>query len=451
MSQKKNAAWRFFASVKLALIVLIILAVTSIIGTLIKQGQTPAYYVQEYGSGLARFFTALDFTNMYSSWWYIVLLGLFAVNLLVCSIERLPGVWRLMVMDNLAIDPRQLEKMSSTYRDKTASTSVAAAERLQQIMARAGWKNPRRLDQDGRILLFAQKGAWTRLGVYVVHLSILVVLGGVLISDFFGFQAYVFLPEGRSTSSIFLRKSKEPIPLGFELRCDRFEKTFYPNGMVKKYRSDLTVIDPERKTPYQKSVIVNDPLKWRGLTFFQGDSYPLEEYLVQVQNRHTGQEQSFRVPAQRDVAWPEAGVSFRIEELKNDQDGVVQQARIRFTTAAADPTDFWLKNNAAFAIQQAGGEYTFSFRQLNSTLLLVTKDPGVPVVYTGCILMVLGLAVCFLLSHQRIWIQLSEATKQGSQLLVSGISNKNKLAFEKHFQNLTSRIEQDLSTPSGKK
>ncbi|MEJ2691269.1 MAG: cytochrome c biogenesis protein ResB [Deltaproteobacteria bacterium] len=88
MPKTKNGIWRFFASVKLALTVLILLAAVSIIGTLIKQGQEPSYYVQEYGTNLARFFQALDITNMYRSWWFSALLCLFAVNLIVCSIER---------------------------------------------------------------------------------------------------------------------------------------------------------------------------------------------------------------------------------------------------------------------------------------------------------------------------------------------------------------------------
>ncbi|MGK2943735.1 MAG: cytochrome c biogenesis protein ResB [Desulfuromonadales bacterium] len=280
MSNIKNAAWRFFASVKLALIVLIILATTSIIGTLIKQGQTPAYYVQEYGPSLARIFERLDITNMYSSWWFVALLCLFAINLVICSIERLPGVWRTVVLDNLAVDPVKLEKMSFTHQTGTSLSVDATVERIHRHMVQTGWNKPRRLDRGDSLLLFSQKGAWTRLGVYVVHLSILIILVGAITGSFFGFQAYVFLPEGRATSNIFLRKDKEPYPLGFKLQCDRFEKTFYPNGMVKQYRADLSILDPEREGLYKKSIIVNDPLTYQGLNFYVGDSFPLDEYFV---------------------------------------------------------------------------------------------------------------------------------------------------------------------------
>ena len=71
MTNTKNSIWRFFASVKLALATLIILAITSIIGTLIKQGQPDTYYVEEYGSALARLFEQLSLTEMYSAWWFV--------------------------------------------------------------------------------------------------------------------------------------------------------------------------------------------------------------------------------------------------------------------------------------------------------------------------------------------------------------------------------------------
>ncbi len=289
MPKVKNIAWRFFASVKLALISLIVLAATSIVGTLIKQGQAPSYYVQEYGPGLARFFEILNVNKMYESWWYLTLLCLFAVNLVVCTIERLPGVWRMVVRDNLSIDPQSLARMSFTHRMEINLPAVEATEKMRQFLIHSGCRNVRRLESEGSTLLFSQKGAWTRLGVYVVHLSVLIILVGAVTGKFFGYQAYVFLPEGRATNNIFLQGSRKPVPLGFKLQCDRFERTLYDNGMVKQYRADLSVFDPERKTPYKKSIIVNDPLTYHGLTFYQADSFPMEEFFVRIRDLTSGQ------------------------------------------------------------------------------------------------------------------------------------------------------------------
>ena len=445
MKKEQNAVWRFLASVKLALFTLFILAATSIIGTVIEQKKPDSFYVETYGPELARLMQTLGLPDMYGSWWFVGLLILFAVNLVVCSIERLPGAWHMMRQDNLATDPEQLEKMSSTHRAEAGLPVEAAAERMQRLLAGAGWKNSRRLDLNGSTLLFAQRGAWSRLGVYVVHLSILVILAGAMIGSVFGFKAYVFLPEGRATKNVFLQGSREPVPLGFELHCDGFERSYYPNGMIREYRADLTVIDPRHETPYRKSIIVNDPLTWQGITSYQGDSYPLEEFFVVVRNQATGREQAFRVPPDRDVPWQGTNVSFRIEELRREEDGMVRQVKIRFTDAAAEPAVFWMNDRSTATVRMPGQDYTFSFRQLYSTLLLVTKDPGVWTVYLGSVLMMLGLGVCFLLSHRRIWVYITPKGNRGSRILVSGASNKNKPAFERRFSDLVARIRQELS------
>jgi cytochrome c biogenesis protein len=451
MTKKQNAVWQFLASVKLALFTLFTLAATSIIGTVIEQKKAPAFYVETYGPELARLMQLLDLPNMYGSWWFIALLALFALNLVVCSIERLPGAWHMAVQDNLATDPAQLEKMSSTHRLNADMPVDGAAERLQRILALAGWKTPRRLDIDGTTLLFAQKGAWSRFSVYLVHLSILIILAGAMLGSAFGFKAYVYLPEGRATTNVYLQENAEPVSLGFELHCDRAERSYYPNGRIREYRSDLTVIDSERAAPYQKSIIVNDPLTWRGITFYQGDFHPLDEFFIVIRSLATGREQAFRVPPDRDVAWQGTDVSFRIEELRREEDGTVRQVKISFADAAAEPAVFWMNDRSTVTVTRPEQEFTLSFRQLSSTLLLVTKDPGVWVVYLGSILMLVGLGVCFLLSHRRLWVYITPKGNRGSRILVSGASNKNKPTFERRFQDLVDRVQQELSAPTEKK
>lgn len=450
MSKKPNAVWRFFASVKLALITLFLLASTSIFGTLIKQGQAPAYYVQEYGPKLARLFAKLGLTSMYGSWWYLTILGLFAINLLVCSLHRLPSVWRAMTQDNLAIDPGQLEMMRFTQQAVAALAPDDAEGRIRRLLTGAGWKKPERAEREGMVLFFAQKGGWSRLGVYVVHLSILIILLGVLVGTLLGFQAYVYLPEGRSTNQIFLRKTQSPVPLGFDLQCDRFRKSFYPNGIVKEYRADLTVTEPGLPTPFRKSVIVNDPLSYRGLTFYVGDSYPLGEFLVSIKNQQTGLEQEFRIPAKKDVAWPGTKAAFRIEQLEQDKDGVVSQAKIRFSAGAkAEPSVFWIKNQGNATIPGPGNVFTISFRQLSAVLLLIKKDPGIPIVYAGCLLMMVGLIISFFMSHQRLWVQIAARPGQGSQILLSGTANKHQGSFEQRFDTLAGSVSREFEEPRG--
>jgi cytochrome c biogenesis protein len=450
MSKTKNKVWRFFASIRLALISLIVLATTSIIGTVIKQGKSPSFYAEEFGPDVATLLDLFDLTNMYTSTWFTLLLCLFAVNLIVCSIERLPVVWRMAFLDNLEELP-QLEKMGLTHRTGSMLPAEHAVERVQGCMAQAGWNNPRRVGrEDGSVLLFVQKGAWTRLGVYVVHLSVLVIMIGALLGTQFGLKAFVFLPEGRVASDVFLQENRRPVPLGFNLQNDRFERTHYQDGSIRQYQADLTIFDPELEAPYQKSVIVNDPLTHKGFTFYLADSAPLEEFYILVRNRSAEIEQAFRVPAERDIPWREGHALLRIEELQRDREGAVLRAKIRFSANGGDePSEFWIDNKSTASVRQSGMDYALTFRQYYETMLIVTKDPGVPLVFSGCILLVVGLAVSFFLSHRRLWVRITPKGPRESAILLCGTSNKNKLAFEGRFEELGASIDRDPTLASG--
>jgi cytochrome c biogenesis protein ResB len=86
--------WNFLISIKLAIWILILLAVTSILGTVIEQNQPMEKYLQAYGEGTIRLMDVLQLFDMYHSWWFLLLLSLFSLNLACCTIDRLPRAIR---------------------------------------------------------------------------------------------------------------------------------------------------------------------------------------------------------------------------------------------------------------------------------------------------------------------------------------------------------------------
>ena len=102
-----QGSWDFFCSLKLSISLLILLAVTSIIGTVIPQlPNVPPEYLQSLSSGKLFLYKNLGFFNMYHSWWFMLLLYLLTVNLVACSIKRLPRVWKIISEPNLIIGLR---------------------------------------------------------------------------------------------------------------------------------------------------------------------------------------------------------------------------------------------------------------------------------------------------------------------------------------------------------
>ena len=444
MKKDKNSLWAFFASVKLALFVFFILAVTSIIGTIIPQGKPPEFYIQNFGQGTAKLFDLLNVPDMYNSWWFVALLGLFSVNLIVCTIDRFPNIWRLVKVDNLALDPERVAKMPQRLTFYSGDTVENVREKIKGIMSSAGW-NAESSDKAEGTLYSSQKGAWTRLGVIFVHTSILIIFIGAIIGSVFGFKGSVMIPEGRSADRIFAFDSNgSEIPLDFSVRLNRFDLHYYDTGMPKDYQSDLTVIQ-DGKPVLHKQIEVNDPLEYGGLTFYQSSYNKYDNtYVVDIVNQTTSEKKSFVIAPRREAQWPAEGLTFGIiNRMGPDYMGGFRH-KIWFTDNKADPSQFWMDESETKKIIRPDTTYEFTLRQYFATGLQVTKDPGVWYVYAGCALMLLGLYVAFFLSHRRVWVYVTRDESR-TKVLVSGTSSRNKVGFEKDFENLTEHFENSES------
>ncbi|RME32535.1 MAG: cytochrome c biogenesis protein ResB, partial [Deltaproteobacteria bacterium] len=281
--------WDFFCSLKLAIATLILLAMTSIIGTVIQQNANPQDYIREYGPTAYKIFVALDFLDMYHSWWFVTLLIVFAVNLTCCSIKRLPRIVRIVAHPNKTPDEKFFRTLGRKGEVETSLPAEEAATKAAETVGRLFGRTERH-DVEGRICLFAQKMAWARFGVYVVHASILVIFVGALMGAFWGYKAFVNIPEGSSTDKVWARGSDKPIELGFGLRCDRFEVQFYPNSRrPREFVSDLVVLE-NGKEVMKKTIEVNDPLTYKGITFYQSSYGPMgnPQFHFRVRERATG-------------------------------------------------------------------------------------------------------------------------------------------------------------------
>ena len=101
-----------------------------------------------------------------------------------------------------------------------------------------------------------------------------------------------------------------------------------------------------------------------------------------------------------------------------------------------------IKNYQIRVIRTEDGYYTG---------LQVKRDPGVWVVYTGFIAMLIGIGMTFYTSHRKLWIWAgrSKSDKDSVRIVVAGRTNKNPIAFEKDFHELRELLENDLKFQSG--
>ena len=438
--KKKNRIQAFFASVKLTLFVLFMLAILSIIGTVVPQNKPAEFYVEAYGANMAGLFQTLDVPDMYNSWWFTGVLILLSINMIVCILERFPNAWRLMTMDNLQTKLRKLERMGQRGIFASEISVSRTTEALKDIFARKGWKFQEKNQDDGT-LLFAQKGAWSRLGVYAFHASIIVIFVGAMIGSFWGYKAGVRIAETTSTDTVYEFGTNKPIKLDFEVKCKRFKLTYYETGMPKEFRSDLAIIENGREV-FAKSIVVNDPLTYKGLTFYQSSYEPYNKMLVTLKNNKTGVAREFLIPPGEEIPWAEEKVSFGVINKQMTTTPGHFRYKIWFNDNSGEAATLWMEEDSTSSVQRPQSAYTITLKEFFATGLQVTKDPGVWWVYFGCTVMILSLIVAFFFSHRRIWVHVSESG-QGSRVLIAGSANKNQVGFDKTFSSLTELIREN--------
>lgn len=463
-SQQKNPLLEFFASVQLALFLLFVLAATSIIGTIIPQNAQPGLYLEQYGPVAARFFELLDIGDMYNSWWFLSLLALFAMNLIVCSLDRIPKVIQLLRRDNLSTTPEQLSRFG-LKRSIDSSLPVSELSSLaRQFFKDQGWKAKERAT-DGNtgdngsggsgLLLFAEKTPWSRYGVYIVHASILVILAGavlgspsfgrkVLRQDNFAYKGFVMLPEQASTNHIRSSRGNIPIDLGFTLRCDHFHIDFYDNGMPKTYRSLVTILE-NGKEVLQREIVVNKPLKYKGVTFYQSSYQPYPDYTLQLSKKPENISLATTIAPGREMRWEEGSLTYGIINWER-QGEVTRRLKLWLYDGEGEASQIWVDMNKETVIERPSGQYVLTIKQVYATGLQAAKDPGVWLVYLGCALMLVGLYIAFFLSHRKLFAFVEE-NGAGSRLLLAGTANKNKVNFTAHFNRMADRLAQRASSP----
>lgn len=431
--------WKFFASVKLALFTLGCLAITSILGTIIPQKKNVEFYVQKYGAEVSTFFNLFDLTNMYTSWWFLALLGILSANLIVCSIDRFPVAWRLIKKDNLGIPMEKIEKIGISHHLSSGLPLAELTDKVNSSLSSKRWRFTH-TDKDGTLLIFSQKTPWSRIGVYIVHLSILVIFAGAIYGQLTGFRGGIMLPELQSSNVVFPYEKDDPIPLDFEVRCDRFDIDFYSNGAPKLFRSRLIILK-EGKIVEQKDIEVNDPLKFEGVTFYQSSYQAYRDFVFTVAEENQSNT-AFTGEFQKEILWEEKNIRFGIINLESIRDRVTR-IKIWFNDATNEPSQFWMNAGEEVRIERAEKTYLFSAKQRYATGLQVAKDPGVWVVYLGCGLMIIGLYIAFFMSHQRVWLICQNEGKK-TTIDMRGTSNKNKAGFEKVFDELAESLRENL-------
>ena len=451
----------FFRSLKLTIFILILLAILSIIGTLIAQNAAPEDYIRRYGASLYEVLDFFSLFDMYHSWWFSAILLFLVINLLACSLQRFPGVWNQVFRSagSQGLEESMLKTLPYVEKVRLSNPAKVNMEEVAGNSLKKAFKKQERIETESTITFFAEKGRFSRLGVYITHLSLLIILVGGIIGSLFGFKGFVNILEGETADRFFVRGKNVNLPkaLPFSVRCDDFTVTFYDlkdreeERHVKEYTSLLTIID-NGKEVLKKTVEVNHPLHYKGLAFYQSSYGALNRVTLGIQKKNKKEKTLLEAEEGDTIEVPEMNAFLRVLTYAPQVHTFGEGVQVALLRPNQEPRVFWVIKGLPKMEQQSGEEFAISFEGKTSreyTGLQVTKDPGVWVVWVGCGLMIFGFIVSFFFSHQKVWVRIPKGPAKASsgEFVLAGSTNKNRVGFEKTFQQLARELR---STEKGK-
>lgn len=447
-----------FQNIKFNILIFALLALASVLGTLIPQIPEAPEKVQEFATHnpkLSMLFHKLDFFDIYYSWWFIGLLGLLAFDVIVCKLifGKFPG---FRTFKKSETSPAHLSALpfQSSWTANAMPEELAAT--MNKILTTQGYRVQRLPESaSGEIRLLAARHRIQRFGSWVSHVSILIILLANLTGALYGFREMLNIVEGS-----FLAMQNRP----WKVHCDQFIVDHYEGTATPKtFASDLKLFE-ENVLVRQERILVNEPLEHKKVRFYQATYGPyLKEARIGFYLRKTPKKSPV-VTLRLDEDAPVPGTPYSLRILQFIPDFSMDEQR---TISTRSP----LPNNPALQILvskngephkapwifekfptvqmppvQRDDEYILILAEYAPaffTGIQAAYDPGADLFWLGCTILVLGLMVLFYFHHRKIWVFISKESAS-TKVNLAGFSSRGK-SFEEEFLELANECKTGIT------
>lgn len=466
-----DKVWNFFSSVKVGITLIIINLVAASIGTILPQefyvdaatdAERKAYYTDVYGS-FGTLYYNLGLTDVYSSWWFSVLVLLLAVSIIVASIDR-----GLPLHKNLK---NQRVKRHANFMKRQRVIANGEASKGQPLDAAEQQLKALKykVRREGNAMM-AEKNRFARYGPYINHVGLIVFLGAVMLRLIPGMvvDSSIWVAEGETRAvpgmdgyfienNDFILETHDNEAQGEQLKQG-------VNVVAKNFQTDATLYRlPEDALPGQtdqlekvkfEEIRVNHPLKYDGYAFYQMDYRlnQLKTMYFDLTHKTTGEKfGEIAIDLKEPEKNYDLGNGYKVDLLSYTPDfsGFEDGVPVTKTQQPNNPLFIFRMytpetpkgETSIVAIrdtQEPLGENTYkmAFKNVDmydSTGLTIRKDSTIPFLFVGGFIFMLGVVIGSYWAHRRIWIeQLPDGT-----ITLAAHTNKNWFGIKKDLQKVT--------------
>ena len=534
---------RLLSSVRFGVTNLVIVLICCVIGMLVMQKDVQGFeeYFARRTPAERTIFGALGFYDIYHAWYFTGLLAVTGLNIILASIDRFPSAWKFIAKPNFKQTPKALshmmlkdqaevretpkvlaERIESAWRNNPVTRSAVTWQRVLMVGQTAmlmglllyilppgllrwaaglatvtflvvylvwglGYKY-KITKEEGRTTIFAENNSWNRLGAYLVHVALLTLFVGGVLTSRFSTGGIMEIRPGVSTRNYttfdMVRKNgrwereigeaKTP----FDVVCtDLQQKLIRPEAGLDtmntiNWLSYVTIKDSASGKEIPAKIHMNNPFDYRGYRLFQSQFNPIgNARSVKVIFKPVSAAQPIEVNIPRNGTVNIEGigsvsyVQFLPDYIRTAEGPT--SASPDYNNPAAVLTIDDKQAVMAFNLQLAervltargksedgatGEDNTVRVNGLSYVVLLkefekaslthsleVRRDPGQNPFYIGSMLLLLALGCVFFFSHERVWAVV-EPDEKGSKVYFGGNTNRNKPAFEGRYKSFVESV-----------
>lgn len=419
----KQSLFKAFADLRFAITVLLIIACSSIIGTIIEQDQSIETYKLNYPlTNKVLGFLSWDiiirfgFDHVYKTWWFLLLILVFGTSLLICTfLQQLPSL--------------KIARRCQFFRTTDQFCKLKISKKLEisslnQLLFRIK-ENQYSIYQQKNII-YCYKGLIGRIAPLIVHFSMILVLLGSIIGSLGGFKAQEIIPKTETfhIQNILSNGQLTLIPRT-SARVNDFWITYNKQRTINQFYSDLSFLNDYGSEIGRQTIFVNSPAKYNGINYYQTD-WDLIGLRIKPEYFSMSQYPLINIANGQDKIW----LSWITLENKLDDGFTVLINNLQGYCSFYNKFGLFLGNLELNETLKLNSSFTL-IDIISSTGLQIKTDPGIPIIYTGFGFLMLSTLISYI-TYSQIWIVQSK-----KKIFIGGNTTRATFDFELEFFRVT--------------
>ena len=417
---------KILIDLKFSILILAMIALASSFGSFIEQDESTNFYEENYpitkpiyGFITSKVILTLGLDHVYNTWWFLLLLLILSISLVGCTLTR-----QFPLLNNSK--DYFFRKQENSFLILPFSIKLKNSFYLKEAILLKLQNLNLYLYQKGN-LIYGYKGLIGRISPILVHLSLIIILGGSTLGAFKNFKAQEFLPKGE----IF--HIQNPLKIGrltalpnITTRINDFWVD-YKNNKINQFYSNLSILDNYGNELKNQTISVNNPIRFNNVDFYQSDWNLLGIRIKNIENNQIYEYPVFQLNknAKSWITW--VNDSAKTKSLVFDQ--------LDNTFSVYD------ENGQYLSTKNIGESITSKYTVIDllpSTGLLIKYDPSITLIYIGFGLLMLTTLLSYL-PYTQFWVY--ESSKN---VWIGSSTNRGKIQLEIEFENLTRELENKI-------